>query len=66
MKSSPYQRRWLAVQVYSLAPGFGKNKFVFLGNDNFRPDETQPQFTRRICKRFGVTCKNVRYVANDF
>jgi len=54
------------VQVYSLAPGFGKNKFVFLGNDNFRPDETQPQFTRRICKRFGVTCKNVRYVANDF
>ena len=48
------------------APGFGPGQFVFLGQDNFRPDETQIDFESRVCKRFDIDKRHrLRYVEVD-
>ena len=66
MTNSKYRRAWAVVKVFTEAPGFGRGEFVFLGNDNFRPDETQIDFERRVCERFGIDKRHrLRYVEID-
>jgi hypothetical protein len=53
------------VKIFTAAPGFGPGQFVFLGQDNFRPDESQIDFERRVCERFDVRRDRLRYVEID-
>jgi hypothetical protein len=65
MSNSPYRRAWAVVKIFTAAPGFGPGQFVFLGQDNFRPDESQIDFERRVCERFDVRRDRLRYVEID-
>lgn len=66
MENSKYRRAWAVVKVFTEAPGFGPGQFVFLGNDNYRPDESQIDFERRVCERFDIDKRRrLRYVEID-
>ena len=66
MSNSKYRRAWAVVKVFTEAPGFGPGQFVYLGQDNFRPDETQIDFESRVCKRFDIDKRQrLRYVEVD-
>lgn len=66
VSNSPYRRAWAVVKVFTEAPGFGPGQFVYLGQDNFRPDETQIDFESRVCKRFDIDKRHrLRYVEVD-
>ena len=64
--NSKYRRAWAVVKIFTEAPGFGPGQFVFLGHDNFRPDETQVDFESRVCKQFDIDKRHrLRYVEVD-
>lgn len=66
MSNSKYRRAWVVVKIFTEAPGFGPGKYVYLGHDNYRPDETQIDFESRVCKRFDITKRHwLRYVEVD-
>jgi hypothetical protein len=66
VENSKYRRAWAVVKVFTEAPGFGPGQFVFLGNDNYRPDESQIDFERRVCERFDIDKRHrLRYVEID-